>query len=220
MGKLILVRHGNSVWNQKNIFTGWVDVSLSKKGIIEASDAGKILAKVKFDAIFTSTLSRAIMTLQLMMLENEDLRTLIISHGEEKKFLHGVDMSTSIIAECAEALNERYYGDMQGKNKDEVKEELGEQKFKEIRRSFLTPPPNGESLKMTIERALPYFHEKILPKVRRNETVLVVAHGNSLRGIVKEVKKISDEDIAGVEIATGSPLIFAFENGCFKEGKI
>ncbi len=216
MGKLILVRHGNSVWNQKNIFTGWVDVSLSKKGVSEASEAGKALANVKFDSIFTSTLSRAIMTLQLLMLENHDERTLILNHPEGERFTHGVDLQTSILAECAEQLNERYYGDLQGKNKDWVKANLGRDRFNEVRRSFAIAPPNGESLQMTVERTLPYFNAAILPRVKMGEVVLVVAHGNSLRGIIKEVMNISDDQIVKLEIETGHPLFFEFFDGSFR----
>lgn len=216
MGKLILVRHGNSVWNQKNIFTGWVDVSLSKKGVSEASEAGKALANVKFDSIFTSTLSRAIMTLQLLMLENHDERTLILNHPGGERFTHGVDLQTSILAECAEQLNERYYGDLQGKNKDWVKAHLGRDRFNEVRRSFAIAPPNGESLQMTVERTLPYFNAAILPRVKMGEVVLVVAHGNSLRGIIKEVMNISDDQIVKLEIETGHPLFFEFFDGSFR----
>jgi len=220
MGKLILLRHGKSVWNKKNIFTGWVDVSLSKEGIDEAFSAGKALSHLRFEAIFTSTLSRAIMTLQLLMLENQDERTLILNHPERKWCGHGIDEKRVLMAQCSEALNERYYGDFQGKNKDEIKLALGEKKFIEVRRSFQTPPPHGESLKMTVERTLPYFKKEILPQIKMGKTVLVVAHGNSIRGIVKEVMHLTDEEIVTCEIKTGEPLVFQYEGGNFKEGAL
>ena len=217
MGKLILLRHGESVWNKKNIFTGWVDISLSKEGIREAFAAGKLLSKIKFDAIYTSELSRAQVTLQLLMLENEDNRTLYLDHGKEKWYNTGVDEENGIKAIVSKDLNERYYGDLQGKSKDAYKKQVGEKLFKEYRRSFKTPPPNGESLEMTIERTLPYFEKEIFPIVKKGQTVLVVAHGNSLRGIIKEVLKISDQEIVGYEIQTGKPLLFSFINNQFQE---
>jgi 2,3-bisphosphoglycerate-dependent phosphoglycerate mutase len=219
MGKLILLRHGNSAWNQKNIFTGWVDISLSKKGVEEAVAAGKLLSKIKFDAIYTSCLSRAQMTLQLAMLENKEERSMFLEHAD-KRYFHGIDKETSIMVHVSEALNERFYGDLQGKEKNAFKESAGEELFTQYRRSYDIPPPNGESLKMTIERTLPYFDKEILPRVKEGKTVLIVAHGNSLRGIVKEVMKVSDSEIVAYEIATGNPLVFNYEKGSFVEGKI
>ena len=219
MGKLILVRHGNSMWNKKNIFTGWVDVSLSKQGVKEAFDAGKKLSKIKFDSIYTSCLSRAQMTLQLLMLENEDDRTLCLVHDKNKRYLHGTSDSEMVKAVVAEELNERFYGDLQGKEKTQYKEEVGAELFQKYRRSFDVPPPNGESLEMTINRTLPYFDTEILPQIKSGKTVLIVAHGNSLRGIVKEVMNISDKEISGYEIATGHPLTFLFEDEKFVEAK-
>jgi len=216
MGKLILVRHGNSVWNKKNIFTGWVDISLSKQGVKEALKAGKKLSKVKFDAVYTSKLLRAQMTLQLLMLENKDERDLVMHHSGDERYEAGIDPSETLSVQVSEALNERYYGELQGRNKEEYKSEVGESLFKTYRRSFDTPPPGGESLEMTINRTLPYFDTEILPKVKEGKTVLVVAHGNSLRGIVKEVMQISNKDISEYEIATGKPLIFAYKNEVFE----
>lgn len=219
MGKLVLLRHGNSVWNKKNIFTGWVDISLSQQGVQEAISAGKKMANLSFDAIFTSFLSRAQMTMQLAMLENRAGKTIYLDHGDER-YTKGVEKDSALIAYVSENLNERYYGDLQGENKESYKKKVGEERFVQYRRSFDVPPPNGESLKMTIERTLPYFDKEILPLVQAGKTVLVVAHGNSLRGIVKEVMSVSDSDIAGYEIATGEPLVFDFVNGSFKEGEL
>lgn len=218
MGRLICVRHGQSQWNKKNIFTGWVDVSLTKEGVAEATKAGKALSKMSFDAIYTSTLARAQMTLQLIMLENEDERSLYFEHSGDR-YNRGVtdDMQKVVIAED---LNERYYGDLQGLNKAEFKTKVGEETFKKYRRSFDVPPPNGESLKMTIDRALPYFDREILPKIKEGKNVLIVAHGNSLRGILKEVLNISDADIVNLEIATGKPLVFEYKNKSFAEAAL
>ena len=218
MGKLILLRHGNSTWNQKNIFTGWVDISLSKRGVTEAIEAGKALSQIKFDALFTSRLSRAQMTLQLALLENKDQRTLYFEHKDHKYF-HGVDEKNSLKVHVSEELNERFYGDLQGKEKTAFKESVGEELFQQYRRSYDIPPPNGESLKMTINRTLPYFDKEILPLVKEGKTVLIVAHGNSLRGIVKEVMNISDDNIVSYEIGTGSPLIFSYDGSAFVEEK-
>lgn len=217
MGKLVLLRHGNSVWNKKNIFTGWVDVSLSKQGVEEAYNAGKKLASFHFDQIYTSCLQRAGVTLQLVMLENQDERVLLFPHKENERYSHGVDEKDAIFVTCNDALNERYYGDLQGRNKEVCKKEFGEELFTKYRRSYDTPPPSGESLKMTIARTLPYFDKEILPQIKEGKTILVVAHGNSLRGIVKEILEINDEEIVGYEIATGDPLVFGYENGEFKK---
>jgi 2,3-bisphosphoglycerate-dependent phosphoglycerate mutase len=220
MGKLILLRHGKSVWNKKNIFTGWVDVSLSHEGVKEACSAGKVLSKIKFDAIFTSKLSRAQFTLQLLMLENQDSRALYFEHENEKWYQNGVGSLNGIKVVISDALNERYYGDLQGKDKEEFKKQVGEELFKEYRRSFSLSPPNGESLKDTVDRTLPFFNQQILPKIIKGETVLVVAHGNSIRGIIKQILDISDKKIVEYEIQTGKPLLFNFINNSFKEAKI
>lgn len=219
MGKLILVRHGESVWNKKHIFTGWVDVSLSKKGIEEAISAGRLLSKITFDEIYTSELSRAQMTLQLIMMENQDGRTLYLGHPGDKAYEPAIKKDT-ISANVSKALNERCYGDFQGKSKDELKKEVGEEKFMQYRRSYATIPPGGESLKMTVDRTLPYFDREILPKVKDGKTVLIVAHGNSLRGIVKELMHISEEDIVKYEIETGKPLLFLYESKRFTIGAL
>ncbi|MCH9811241.1 2,3-bisphosphoglycerate-dependent phosphoglycerate mutase [bacterium] len=217
MGKLVLLRHGNSVWNKKNIFTGWVDVSLSHQGVEEAIAAGKKMAGLTFDAIFTSNLSRAQMTMQLAMLENGAGKTIYLHH-EDARYSKGIENDDTLVAYVSKSLNERYYGDLQGEEKNAFKAKVGEELFRKYRRSFDTPPPSGESLAMTIERTLPYFEEHILPLVQEGKTVLVVAHGNSLRGIVKEVMNVSDSDIVGYEIATGEPLVFDFVDGSFVQG--
>lgn len=188
MSKLILIRHGQSEYNLKNIFTGWLDVALTEKGVEEARAAGRQLKKlgVKPALAYTSALQRAQKTLTLVL---EEL---------------GLDMPIT----KDEALNERHYGDLQGKNKAETAAEFGEDQVHIWRRSFDVPPPNGESLKDTAARTLPYFRKHILPELFAGKDVLVVAHGNSLRSIVMEIEKMSPEQILKTEIGTGVAWIY------------
>lgn len=219
-GKLILMRHGKSLWNQLNIFTGWVDVPLSADGIEEAQNAGKILAKEKIDVGFISSLTRAQMTLFIAMAYNEVSGTPVIEHRDNTKLKEGSKYSektTTPILPIHEAweLNERMYGDLQGRNKEEVKEEVGPDVFQKWRRGYDTPPPEGESLKMTAQRTLPYFEEQILPYLKEGKTVLVSAHGNSLRSIIMHLEGLSKDDIVSVEVPTGKPLFYIYETGQF-----
>jgi len=190
MSRLILIRHGQSQWNLENRFTGWVDVALTEKGIEEAKAAGRDLKQkgIKPDITFTSDLKRAQNTLSLVMSEL------------------GLDLP----AIKNEALNERHYGDLQGKNKAETAKEFGEDQVHIWRRSFDVPPPNGESLKDTAARTLPYFREKILPELQAGKDVLVAAHGNSLRSIVMEIENMTPEQILKTEIGTGVAWIYEF----------
>ncbi len=206
MGKLVLLRHGESVWNKINVFTGWVNIGLSEKGIQESIEAGEELADIRFDAIYVSTLIRAQMTAAIVIAKNRKTKTALFPSDSDWEKSYGEEEFIQVIE--AEELNERYYGKLQGKNKDEVKKEFGEEQFKLWRRSYDTPPPEGESLKMTIERALPYCQKEIFPRVRNGETVLVCAHGNSLRGIIMYLNKLSSVEIVHLEIATGVPLTY------------
>ena len=206
MGKLILLRHGESEWNKKNVFTGWVNIGLSEKGIAEAIDAGEKLADIKFDAVYVSKLIRAQTTAALVLSKNRATTTAIFPTGSDWERSYGESDSIQVIEN--EALNERYYGKLQGKNKDAIKKEFGEEQFKLWRRSYDTAPPEGESLKMTIERTLPYCEKEIFPKVRNGQTVFVCAHGNSIRGIVKYLDKLTDDAIVNLEIPTGVPLFY------------
>ncbi len=218
MPKLVLIRHGQSVWNRENIFSGWVDVSLSSQGVKEAIAAGKELADIEFDVIFTSKLVRAQSTATLVMAQNNRPCCPVFIREEERyETPKGVDHIIPIY--IAEALNERHYGDLQGKCKDEVLEEVGQEQFIAWRRSYEGIPPNGESLKMTVNRAIPFFHEKIVPHLVKGKTVLVSAHGNSLRGFIKELDKISDEEISRVEIATAHPIVYEYEEGFWNKIK-
>ena len=194
--KLVLVRHGQSEWNAKNLFTGWKDPKLTDLGIQEAIKAGDLLEtrNLKFDLMFTSDLFRAQETGRLILEQ--------MNH-------------TDIQVVKDQALNERNYGDLAGLNKDEAKEKWGEEQVHIWRRSFDVPPPGGESLKNTAERVLPYFELEIMPKVKEGLNILVAAHGNSLRALVMELEKISSEEIVKLEIATGDPLTYEYSNGEF-----
>lgn len=186
---LVLVRHGQSEWNEKNLFTGWADPGLTEKGIKEAIEAGRLLrAKgLHFDIAFTSVLSRAQHTLTLMLeeLDQQKLQTIF-----------------------DQALNERNYGDLVGLNKDDARKKWGDEQVHLWRRSFDTPPPGGESLKDTADRVLPYYESQIMPRVLKGENVIVSAHGNSLRALVMSLDGLSRKEILEREIATGVPLVY------------
>ena len=190
---LVLIRHGQSVWNAANRFTGWTDVELSEKGEIEAADAGLQLADVRFDVVHTSGLIRAQRTAEIVMSKNT--------------------VSGNIPTRVDERLNERHYGDLQGLNKAETAEIHGADQVHIWRRSFDVPPPGGESLEMTAERTIPYFVEEIIPDLESGKNVLVAAHGNSLRSIVMHIEGISPEEITSLEIPTGIPMFYRFDNG-------
>ena len=187
MAQLLLIRHGESQWNLENRFTGWVDVELSPKGIQEAKDAGEKLRHFRFDQAFTSGLKRA----------QETLRLILEVIGQ-----------TDLPIERDAALNERMYGDLQGLNKAETVEKFGEHQVKIWRRSYDIPPPGGESLKDTAERVLPYYERRIQPEVLAGKTILVAAHGNSLRALVMHLEQLSKEEILEVNIPTGAPLLY------------
>ena len=210
MGKLILLRHGASEWNEKNIFTGWVDIPLSSKGIEEALAAGKKFP-VTPDLIFVSSLIRAQMTAMLAMSAHGKGVPCVQHSGEGKLEEWGISHGKEIVIPVIESwkLNERMYGTLQGMNKDEMRKQFGEEQVKIWRRSYDVAPPEGESLKMTAERTIPYFEEMILPRVKEGKNVLVAAHGNSLRSIVMVLDKLTPEQVVSLEIATGVPLVYS-----------
>ncbi len=213
MGKLILLRHGQSAWNKKNVFTGWVDIPLSPSGIEEALQAGKKISQIPIDLIYTSTLIRASMTAMLAMTKHESGKIPAVLHeGAWYDLPQECELIPTI---AAEELNERMYGDLQGKNKQMIKEKFGEEQFIKWRRSFATPPPNGESLKMTAERTLPYFDSQIIPKLKEGQNILIAAHGNSLRSIVMELDNLSEQEVVSLEIPTGDPIIYTYDGGTF-----
>ncbi len=186
---LVLVRHGQSEWNLKNLFTGWKDPGLTETGEEEARTAGRKLKEMglSFDVAFTSALKRAQDTLDIILKElgQEDL---------------------PIVRD--QALNERDYGDLTGLNKDDARARWGEEQVHVWRRSFDVAPPGGESLKMTAERVLPYFEAEIRPRIEAGEKVLVSAHGNSLRALVMALEGLSGEEIVKRELATGAPIVY------------
>ncbi|MBV8511425.1 MAG: 2,3-bisphosphoglycerate-dependent phosphoglycerate mutase [Xanthobacteraceae bacterium] len=186
---LVLVRHGQSEWNLQNLFTGWRDVGLTEKGVAEARAAGRQLKALglRFDIAFTSALTRAQRTLDLM-LEELGQRSIPILRDQ--------------------ALNERDYGDLSGLNKDDARRKWGEEQVHVWRRSYDVAPPGGESLKDTAARVLPYYLQEILPRVLRGERTLVSAHGNSLRALVMVLDHLSPQEIVKRELATGVPLIY------------
>ncbi len=196
MATMILIRHGQSVWNAANRFTGWTDVELSEKGEAEAAAAGEALADVRFDVVHTSALIRAQRTAEIVMKHNR-------ASGE-----YG-----SVSTRYDERLNERHYGDLQGLNKAETAELHGAEQVHIWRRSFDVPPPGGESLEMTAERTIPYFLDEIIPDLESGKNILVAAHGNSLRSIVMHIERISPEEITKLEIPTGVPMRYEYAQG-------
>lgn len=216
---LVLMRHGESLWNKENLFTGWVDIPLSEKGVQEAIEGGKKIAHIPFDVIFTSTLVRAHMTLFLAMLQHASKKIPVIIHeGKNKQALWSKiysekALNTLIPTFTSWHLNERMYGALQGKNKLEMADEFGKEQVHIWRRSFDVAPPEGESLKMTAKRTVPYFKRKILPYLKEGKNVFIPAHGNSLRSIVMYLDKLSGEEVTKLELATGNPIIYYFENG-------
>jgi 2,3-bisphosphoglycerate-dependent phosphoglycerate mutase len=194
MSTLVLVRHGQSQWNLENRFTGWVDVPLTEAGRAEARRAGELLAAtgLRFSRAYTSSLVRAQQTLDIIL-----------------KVLGQTDLSVA----RDQALNERHYGDLQGKNKAETAAKYGEEQVRIWRRSYDVRPPGGESLADTAGRTLPYFESQIIPDLRSGQTVIVSAHGNSLRSIVMSLDKLSREQVLSLEIATGVPIVYEFDAG-------
>jgi len=188
---LVLVRHGQSEWNAKNLFTGWKDPGLTDQGVAEAKNAGRLILEqnIRFDLMYTSMLSRAQKT--------GDIILGVLNHKE-----------VPIVKN--EALNERHYGSLAGLNKDDARKQWGEEQVHIWRRSFDIPPPDGESLKDTADRVLPYFEAEIMPKVISGSSILIAAHGNSLRALIMKLDSISPEDIVKLEIPTGAPIQYEF----------
>jgi len=189
MPKLVLVRHGQSVWNLQNRFTGWIDVPLTEKGKEEAYKAGELLKDIRFDVAYTSMLTRAQETLRII--------------------LETIGLLIPVIKD--QALNERHYGALQGLNKDRAREKWGKEIVHLWRRSYDIPPPEGESLKDTAERTIPFLERAIMGDIKDGRDVLVVAHGNSLRSIVMYLEKLSPDEIIKVEIPTGTPIVYELD---------
>jgi 2,3-bisphosphoglycerate-dependent phosphoglycerate mutase len=210
MAKLVLIRHGQSQWNLENRFTGWVDIPLSKSGINEALRAGKKVSKISFDVVYCNTLVRSVETLVLVCSQFSNGLVPFFQHnkGKMKSWSRHKVLSKELPVFCDESLNERYYGDLQGLNKDQTAKKYGKEKVHLWRRSYDVKPPNGESLKDTGKRALPFFKNKILKDVKLGKNVLVVSSGNSLRSVVMCLDNISEKDIPDLEIPTGIPIVY------------
>lgn len=204
------MRHGESEWNRHNLFTGWVDIPLSEKGVQESIEGGKKIAHLPIDAIFTSTLIRGQMTAMLAMLHHSSGKVPCVQHPGEKWSQIYSDKVKTVPVYYASQLNERMYGKLQGMNKQEMREKFGDEQVHRWRRSFDEAPPEGESLKDTADRAIPYFKEKILPLLKDGKSVFIAAHGNSLRAVVMFLDGLSGEEVVGLEMATGAPLVYAF----------
>ena len=190
MAILVLVRHGESQWNLENRFTGWIDVPLTDKGREEAKRAGEKIKSIKFDKAYTSVLKRAVETLEIML---------------------KVIKQEKLPIEKDQALNERHYGDLQGLNKAETAQKYGDKQVHIWRRSYDIAPPNGESLKDTAARTLPYFEKKIVLDLKAGKNILVSAHGNSLRSIVMELDKLTKKQVLELNLGTGVPIIYEFD---------
>lgn len=220
--KLILLRHGESEWNKRNLFTGWVDVPLSPKGVEEALEAGRKLEHIPIDVIFVSALMRAQQTAMLAMAEHAETRTPVMIHeGEGRMESWGKIYDDAVKKEAipvykAWELNERMYGSLQGLNKQATRERYGEEQVKIWRRSFDVAPPEGESLAMTAARAIPFFKEKIFPYLKKGKNVFISAHGNSLRAIIMFLDNLSKEEVVKLELATGQPIIYEVEGESWK----
>jgi 2,3-bisphosphoglycerate-dependent phosphoglycerate mutase len=198
---LVLVRHGQSEWNLKNLFTGWRDVDLTEQGVAEAKEAGRKLKAqgLVFDVAFTSALKRAQNTLDLLLTEMGQNTIPVIKD---------------------QALNERDYGDLSGLNKDDARQKWGEEQVHIWRRSYDIAPPGGESLRDTLARTLPYYVQEILPRVLRGERTIVAAHGNSLRALVMVLERLSPEGILKREIGTGAPIVYRLNADATVESKV
>lgn len=219
MATLILIRHGQSTWNAANKFTGWVDVPLSKLGRLEATQAAYKLRQYKIDICFTSLLIRAIETAVICLTEYPEVcagKSPILKHEADDPDWHGWNQYEGNPADelpifPSAALDERYYGTLQGLNKAETIEKYGVDQVNTWRRSFATRPPSGESLQDTLERTLPYFQSRILAHLTQGENVLVAAHGNSLRSIIMHLDRLDETAVTGLELATGIPIVYEID---------
>ncbi len=221
MAKLILTRHGQSLWNAQNKFTGWVDVPLSERGRAEATIASCKLREKNYriDVCFTSLLIRAIETAIVCLTECDQIcggKTPILQHAPDDPNWKGWDQyegnhDQELPIFPTAALDERYYGKLQGLNKAETAEKYGSEQVQIWRRSYDTPPPGGESLEDTKTRVLPFLRDRILAHIKEGDNVLVAAHGNSLRSIIMELDNLSPEEVTKLELATGVPIVYEFD---------
>lgn len=215
MSQLILIRHGQSIWNLQNRFTGWVDISLSGQGVLEAQQAARLLIDERFDVAFSSALMRAQDSLYEILRRNHHCAQYVRVHEQSSSwyehFTPVEDDRKELKIYVSEKLNERYYGDLQGLNKDWASQHYGAEQVHLWRRSYDIPPPGGESLQMTAARTLPYYREHIVPHLQRGETVLISAHGNSLRAIIMHIEQMTPKQIIEYELATAVPHVYVFD---------
>ncbi len=224
MSKLILIRHGQSLWNAANKFTGWVDVPLSERGRAEATIASCKLRNYRVNVCFTSMLMRAMETAVICMTECDELcggRIPIIKHEADDQDWRGWDKyegnpNQELPIFPSAALDERHYGELQGLDKAETAEKYGKEQVHQWRRSFSERPPGGESLEDTMKRAVPFFSDRIMSHLKRGDNVLVSAHGNSLRSIIMYLDNLSPEEVTQLELKTGVPIVYDLD----QEGKV
>tara|TARA_B100000965_G_scaffold353962_1_gene330180 strand:+ start:190 stop:879 length:690 start_codon:yes stop_codon:yes gene_type:complete len=219
------MRHGQSMWNAAKLFTGWVDVPLTKKGIDEAIKGGQEIADIPIDEVHVSTLIRAQMTAMLALSQHNSGKTPVFQYPIPENGIQNVSENEAKMVEWSQIngegeegnilpvhvswqLNERMYGDLQGLNKDATRQKYGDEQVHIWRRSYDVPPPNGESLELTAERTLPYLQSIILPKLNSGKNIFIAAHGNSLRSIIMELENLSKEEVLSLEVPTGVPIIY------------
>uniref|UniRef100_A0A0A8Y5I0 phosphoglycerate mutase (2,3-diphosphoglycerate-dependent) n=1 Tax=Arundo donax TaxID=35708 RepID=A0A0A8Y5I0_ARUDO len=218
---LILIWHGESLWNEKNLFTGCVDVPLTPKGVEEAIEAGKRICNIPIDVIYTSSLIRAQMTAMLVMMQHQRKKIPIIMHNESEQAHRWSQIYSeetkkqSIPVITAWQLNERMYGELQGLNKQETADRFGKEQVHEWRRSYDIPLPNGESLDTCSEKAAAYFKDQIIPQLMAGKHVMVAAHWNSLRSIIMHLDKLTSQEVISLELSTGIPMLYIFKEGNF-----
>lgn len=229
MSKLILMRHGQSMWNAAKLFTGWVDVPLTNVGIEEAIAGGKKIADIDIDEVHVSTLIRAQMTAMLALAQHNGGKTPVFQYPEPNGGTDSVSENEARMIEWAQIkgdagstdllpvhvswqLNERMYGDLQGLNKDATRKQYGDEQVHIWRRSYDVPPPSGESLKLTAERTIPYLENTLIPALQSGNNVFVAAHGNSLRSIIMHIEGLSEEEVLSLEVPTGQPMAYMWSD--------
>ena len=229
MALLILMRHGQSMWNAAGLFTGWVDVPLTNEGIDEAIAGGKEIAQYDIDEVHVSTLIRAQMTAMIALAQNDHGKTPVFQYSQpgsgektsqnEARMIEWAQINGAVGAEnilpvhVSWQLNERMYGDLQGLNKEATRQQYGADQVHIWRRSYDVPPPNGESLELTAQRTIPYLEDTIIPQLSNGKNLFVAAHGNSLRSIIMSIESLSKEEVLSLEVPTGVPLIYQYQDG-------
>lgn len=217
MSYLILVRHGESRWNLANKFQGWIDVPLSKHGIEEAIVTARNLKDIKIDKAFVSRLERARQTLTII-LSRQEMTGIFLHHDERKEKWYqtrNISKKTEILAHSTKLLNERYYGSLQGLNKDAVRKQYGEEKVLGWRRGYAIRPPGGESIEDVYKRTIPYFTKRVMPLLRKGENVIIVSHGNVMRTILKHIEDIPASQLPFLDLPSAKPIIYRYSKRGF-----